>query len=83
LIVVIKRGDNMAMALGDQFGVILAIIIGTLFAIVYAMRVLILLERRIARMDMNLIKITRKIAEDEEDIEEEEKKIERILKKRK
>jgi len=73
----------MAMALGDQFGVILAIIIGTLFAIVYAMRVLILLERRIARMDMNLIKITRKIAEDEEDIEEEEKKIERILKKRK
>ena len=58
-------------------------IAGTLFAIIYAMRVLILLERRIARMDMNLIKITRKIAEEEGEIEEEEKKIERMVGRKK
>ncbi len=67
----------------DQYSVVLAMIAGTLFAIVYAMRILILLERRIARMDMNLIKITRKIAEEEEGIEEEEKKIEHMVKKKK
>lgn len=63
----------------DQYNIILAAIIGTLMAIVYAMRVLILLERRIARMDMNLLKITRKIEADEEIIEKEEKKIESLL----
>jgi hypothetical protein len=34
--------------------IILAIIIGTLAAIVYSLRVLVLLERRISRMDENL-----------------------------
>ncbi len=67
----------------DPYNVVLAMIAGTLFAIIYAMRVLVLLERRIARMDMNLIKITRKIAEEEEDIQEEEKKIERWIRGKK
>tara|TARA_Y100000310_G_scaffold320565_1_gene377143 strand:+ start:234 stop:512 length:279 start_codon:yes stop_codon:yes gene_type:complete len=35
----------------------LAIIVGTLAAIVYALRVLVILERRIARMDGNMMKI--------------------------
>jgi hypothetical protein len=32
-------------------GVTLAIIVGTLAAIVYSLRILVLLERRVARMD--------------------------------
>jgi len=68
------------MALESVDQVILAIIIGTLAAIVYSMRVLILLERRIARMDTNLIKITRRVEREEEEIDEEEKRIERLLK---
>ena len=53
----------------------LAIIVGTLAAIVYALRVLVILERRIARMDGNIMKITKKVAA-------EELKIEKALKKR-
>lgn len=41
--------------------VILAVIIGTLAAIVYSLRVLILLERRVASMEMNIQKVTSKI----------------------
>lgn len=37
--------------------VILAVIIGTLAAIVYSLRVLILLERRVAAMEMHIEKI--------------------------
>ena len=54
----------------------LAIIVGTLAAIVYALRVLVILERRIARMDGNIMKITKKVIV-------EELKIERALKRRK
>ena len=53
----------------------LAIIVGTLAAIVYALRVLVILERRIARMDTNIMKITKKVAA-------EELKIEKALKKK-
>ena len=54
----------------------LAIIVGTLAAIVYALRVLVILERRIARMDGNIMKITKRIVA-------EELKIEKALKSRK
>ena len=54
----------------------LAIIVGTLAAIVYALRVLVILERRIARMDGNIMKITKRIVA-------EELKIEKALKFRK
>ncbi len=50
--------------------VILAIIIGTLAAIVYSLRVLILLERRIARIDKHIELMTRSVLKDEEEIEE-------------
>jgi len=56
--------------------VILAIIIGTLAAIVYSLRILVLLERRIAKMDMNLERIVERVAA-------EEIKIESIMKKKK
>ena len=45
--------------------VILAVIIGTLAAIVYSLRVLILLERRVAGMEMNIQKMTSKVLKEE------------------
>jgi len=57
--------------------VILALIIGTLFAIVYSLRVLVILERRIARMDYNIERITSRVAKEELEILQEEKKIEK------
>ncbi|MBN1175007.1 hypothetical protein JXA48_00015 [Candidatus Woesearchaeota archaeon] len=57
--------------------VILGIIIGVLAAIVYSLRVLILLERRIARMDLNIESLTNRILREELIIEKEEKEIER------
>ncbi len=42
--------------------VILAIIIGTLAAIVYSLRILVLMERRIAKIDLNLERIVTKVA---------------------
>ena len=48
---------------------ILLIIVATLFAIVYSLRVLMVLERRIARMDQNLIRITERVAKEELKIE--------------
>jgi hypothetical protein len=45
--------------------VILAVIIGTLAAIVYSLRVLILLERRVASMEMNIQKMTGRVLKEE------------------
>ncbi len=56
--------------------VILAVIIGTLAAIVYSLRILILVERRVASMEENIQKMTQKVLN-------EEIAIERALKKRK
>lgn len=49
--------------------VILAVIIGTLAAIVYSLRVLILLERRVASMEGNIQKLTAKVLREEMVIE--------------
>ena len=56
--------------------VILAVIIGTLAAIVYSLRVLIMLERRVASMESNIEKMTGRVLK-------EEVKIETALTKRK
>ena len=48
---------------------ILYIILGTLAAIVYSLRVLVLLERRISKMDENIQKITRRVLTEELKIE--------------
>lgn len=55
---------------------ILYIILGIVLAIVYSIRILVLLERRIARMDENLVRITNRIIS-------EEKKIESMLNRKK
>ena len=52
----------------------LYIILAIVLAIVYSLRILVLLERRIARMDYNIERMTEKIAK-------EEVKIENALKK--
>ncbi len=44
---------------------ILAVIIGTLLAIVYSLRVLLLLERRIASMELNIQRMTGKVLKEE------------------
>ena len=62
--------------------VILAVIIGTLAAIVYSLRILVLMERRMARIDENLFAITKRIALEEIKIEKEEKVIEHALGRR-
>lgn len=49
--------------------VILAVIIGTLAAIVYSLRVLILLERRVANMELNIQKMTAHVLKEEVKIE--------------
>lgn len=59
--------------------IILAIIVGTLAAIVYSLRILVLLERRIARVDLNIEKIARRIVAEEMKIEHQETVIEKKL----
>jgi len=48
---------------------ILAVIIGTLLAIVYCLRILLLLERRIASMELNIQRMTSKVLKEEVIIE--------------
>ena len=54
----------------------LAVIVGTLAAIVYSLRVLVLMERRIARIEVHIENVVNKVIR-------EEFKIEKTLKKRK
>jgi hypothetical protein len=49
----------------------LAIIIGTLAAIVYSLRILVSMERRIARIEMHIEKVVEKIIKEEIKIEHE------------
>lgn len=58
----------------DLTGVILAVIVGTLLAIVYSLRILLLVERRVASMEMNIQKMASKILK-------EEKSLSRLIKK--
>ncbi len=56
------------MVLGVQ-EVTLAIIVGTLAAIVYSLRVLVLMERRIARIEMHIEHVVGKVMREELSIE--------------
>ncbi|MBN4049120.1 hypothetical protein JYT91_00715 [archaeon AH-315-M20] len=53
----------------------LAIIVGTLAAIVYSLRVLVLMERRIARIEGHIENVVNRVMK-------EELKIEKVLKRR-
>ena len=58
--------------------VILAVIIGTLAAIVYSLRILVSMERRIARIEMHIERVVEKVIKEEirieKDIEKKRKK---------
>jgi hypothetical protein len=61
----------------DQFGAlefVLVIVLGTLFAIVYSLRVLVLMERRIARIEMHIENVVGKVMREEVTIEKSLKK---------
>ncbi len=49
--------------------VVLAVIVGVLFGIVYCMRVLVLMERRVARIEEHVDKVVHKILQEEVRIE--------------
>ncbi len=55
--------------------IILSIIVGTLMAIVYSLRVLVLMERRVSRIEKHIETLTTKIWK-------EEKQIKRLIKKK-
>jgi len=58
------------MAVEDMvIRITLAVIVGTLAAIVYSIRVLILMERRVARIEEHLDNIAHKILNEEQTIE--------------
>lgn len=61
------------MVLGVQ-EVTLAIIVGTLAAIVYSLRILVLMERRIARIEMHIENVVGKVMKEELRIEKKLKK---------
>lgn len=61
------------MVLGVQ-EVTLAIIVGTLAAIVYSLRILVLMERRIARIEMHIENVVGKVMREELRIEKKLKK---------
>lgn len=63
-------------------GVTLAVIIGTLGAIVYSLRILVLLERRISRIDYNIMRLAERVFKEEIKIEGMEKHIEKYMKKK-
>jgi hypothetical protein len=60
----------------------ISVIFGTLAAIIYSLRVLVLMERRIARIEIHIENLTSKILSYEVKIEKEEEELEKkILKK--
>ncbi len=69
------------MALSIE-GIILAIIVATLGAIVYSLRFLVLLERRLLKIDYNIERIAMRVVKEEAAIESQEKTILKRLQKR-
>ncbi len=49
--------------------IVLAVIVGVLFGIVYCMRVLVLMERRVARIEEHMDRIMHKVLQEELKIE--------------
>jgi hypothetical protein len=65
----------------DPFiSIMLAIVIGVLAAVVYSLRILVLLERRIGRIDIHIERLVEQIAKEEIVIERKEEEILRSIK---
>jgi hypothetical protein len=69
----------MALGLAE---LTLLVIVGTLAAIVYSLRILVLLERRIAGMEMSIQLIAKKILKEELKIEQKVLKSKKTAKKK-
>jgi len=54
--------------------IVLAVIVGVLFGIVYCMRVLVLMERRVARIEEHMDNIMHKVLQEEIKIERARRK---------
>lgn len=54
--------------------IVLAVIVGVLFGIVYCMRVLVLMERRVARIEEHIDRIVHKVLQEEVRIEKAAKR---------
>ena len=69
-----------------EYGIILAVILGTLAAIVYSLRVLVLMDRKLARMEAHVEALALKILREEKkelEILGVKKKVARKVKKAK
>jgi len=60
-------------------GITLAIILAVLAGIVYSMRTLVILERKLSRIDLNIERMTEKIILEEDLILNEESQIENLI----
>jgi hypothetical protein len=54
--------------------IVLAVIVGVLFGIVYCMRVLVLMERRVARIEEHIDRVVHKVLQEEIRIERSAKR---------
>jgi HAMP domain-containing protein len=54
--------------------IVLAVIVGVLFGIVYCMRVLVLMERRVARIEEHIDRVVHKVLQEEIRIEKAAKR---------
>jgi len=63
---VFVRGEKMALGVPE---ITLSIIVGTLAAIVYSLRVLVLMDRRMERIEVHIEKMAEKIVKEELRIE--------------
>lgn len=57
----------------------LGVIIGTLLAVIYSMRIMVLMERKLARMDINLMRLVDKIYKLESEDLAHQKKLEKKI----
>ncbi len=70
------------MVLDNSYTLVLAIIVATLAAIVYSLRILVLLERRISRIDAHIEALVKAVMREEVKIERAEQDIESRIKRK-
>lgn len=75
------RGEIMALE-GSILYALYAILAGTLFAIVYSLRVLVLMERRIAKIEIHIENLTSHVLSEEITIEKDETAIKKSIRKK-
>jgi hypothetical protein len=72
----------MAFESAETVMALFAVVFATLAAIVYCLRILVLMERRVARIDTHIESLVKSVLREEVKIERAENIIEKQLKKR-